>query len=555
MSDKNQSIIFWSGAILFVIAYMFWLDAPFYLDDFTSIFERPAIVSSSSINEFFHAIPGSRIIVDLSFYLNYSITGPSAAGFRIVNIALHITNAFLVFHVVRNLSNRESRQSVALLASLLFLLHPINTQAVTYIVQRYTELTTTFVLIGLLLLTKLNTTYGAKRIVIVVGWLTSLGLAFLSKQSGLILIPLSLVMLAFMFRHQLSVRTVIITAVCLVSVTLIAINIEPINSLTRETESITRLDYFLAQGPIIWSYWLKLAIPYGLHLESELTTNSFPVWLSIIAWLAHIALVIGAFKYLLKGSIISLGILVMYMGQSVESSFIPISDIYFEHRSYLSSIGYGIIIASLLSCLKSAKVQLAAVLGFLVLLAGLTYYRNYQWANPISFYKNEEIYSPTNHRVKNELARQLVMNGQHELAAERYTAIMNNPDVVKTESTLINAMVAYYNAGRADLTLQLVNRYISSIERFKPNTQARIYRLLGKVDYDNGNYRKAVSNLKQTLALFPKDRETLSTLAQAYVRLGQFDKAAVIIEKLQQRDDQYYRRARLLYCKESSLCQ
>ena len=152
--------------LLIIVAYSNSFQAAWHMDDYPNILDNPAVqmqtldpvsleravgISRSQGNN----LP--RPVTNLTFALNWWLHGDNVAGYRLVNIAIHFINALLVFLTVRELSARPvvpeairaRGAAVALVTALLWALNPIQTQAVTYVVQRYTSLATLFFLVAL----------------------------------------------------------------------------------------------------------------------------------------------------------------------------------------------------------------------------------------------------------------------------------------------------------------------------------------------------------------------------------------------------------------------
>jgi hypothetical protein len=133
-------------AILFTVIggglYAAGLHAPWYFDDLPNIVENSRI---RSVDLALFDIFSSRGVALLSFQLNYALSGLSPLSYRLVNIALHVVNALLVWRILVRFY-RETPLP-ALVGGLFFLVHPVQTQAVTYIVQRQSCLATFFVLL------------------------------------------------------------------------------------------------------------------------------------------------------------------------------------------------------------------------------------------------------------------------------------------------------------------------------------------------------------------------------------------------------------------------
>ncbi|TAL24914.1 MAG: hypothetical protein EPN94_06360, partial [Nitrospirae bacterium] len=143
-------------AVSTFLVYSNTFRATFHFDDTGSILEDYAI---RNLNNLPQILQGSRGIVRATFALNYALGGLNVVGYHIVNLAIHITNGvlvyFLVFLTLSKLDSlREKAKRIAVYTALLFAVHPIQTQAVTYIVQRAEILASMFMLTSLLLFIK-----------------------------------------------------------------------------------------------------------------------------------------------------------------------------------------------------------------------------------------------------------------------------------------------------------------------------------------------------------------------------------------------------------------
>jgi tetratricopeptide (TPR) repeat protein len=138
-------------AAVAVLAYLPSLGGPFHFDDYNVIVDYPTVHSWSTLFE--RAGGGVRAVLKASYVLNWTLD-PGPLGFHLVNIALHAANTVLLFLIGRRLVPDNVRNyfvSPALLAALLFALHPMQTEAVTYISGRSSSLMAAFYLSALLL--------------------------------------------------------------------------------------------------------------------------------------------------------------------------------------------------------------------------------------------------------------------------------------------------------------------------------------------------------------------------------------------------------------------
>jgi len=140
------------GCVLVAVAvYLPSLAASFQFDDWGVIVADARV---SSLAAWFSSMPGIRPLLKFTYALNNELGG-SPAGFRSLNIAVHALNTLLVYGLLYTLGSQQHRdptlvRTAALTATLIFALHPVQTEAVTYISGRSTSLAATFALSSLL---------------------------------------------------------------------------------------------------------------------------------------------------------------------------------------------------------------------------------------------------------------------------------------------------------------------------------------------------------------------------------------------------------------------
>ena len=161
--QTKSSLPVLAAAILILAAlgaYSNTFEAPFVFDDATSIMDNstirqlwpPDVVLSPPANG---ANVSGRPLANLSFALNYAAGGLNVRGYHVVNLALHALNGLLLFGLVRRTLLRPSLHprfgdragEIAFVVSLLWILHPLQTESVTYVVQRTESLLALFYLL------------------------------------------------------------------------------------------------------------------------------------------------------------------------------------------------------------------------------------------------------------------------------------------------------------------------------------------------------------------------------------------------------------------------
>jgi tetratricopeptide (TPR) repeat protein len=147
--DRRTAFI--AGAVLLVaalIAYANSFSVPLIFDDWVTILHNPNLRKVWPIWSAFsppeYSGVGGRPIANLSFVLNYAVTGESMAGFHAVNLAIHFLAGLTLFGIVRRTLVRiewpdrgaHVATVLALAVAAFWTLHPVQTQSVTYVSQR-----------------------------------------------------------------------------------------------------------------------------------------------------------------------------------------------------------------------------------------------------------------------------------------------------------------------------------------------------------------------------------------------------------------------------------
>ncbi len=138
----------WLPPLLIVLAvgivYANALQASFQFDDWDVIVRDPRV---QSLSAWWQAMPGMRPLLKLSYALNHA-SGFGVRGFHAVNILIHTVNGLLILYLMQHLERQSGHRSggLALAAALIFVLHPVQTEAVSYASGRSTSLSTLFAL-------------------------------------------------------------------------------------------------------------------------------------------------------------------------------------------------------------------------------------------------------------------------------------------------------------------------------------------------------------------------------------------------------------------------
>ena len=368
-------------AILTFLVYSNTFHASFHFDDTPSIVENYTI---RNLNNAPGMLINNRGIATATFAINYAIGGLNVVGYHIVNLAIHITNSIFVYFLVfltltridmgtdlKSVPNRAKQ--IAVYTALLFAVHPIQTQAVTYIVQRMEILASMFMLIGLLVFIKgAGASKTSSRVLLYGAVAVSYWLGFHSKEMAITL-PAVLFLYDYCFlssgdmnkvKARLPLYLVLIAMLAFFATrTLTGLQETPGGSAGFNVQSITAKEYLFTQFNVLIYYITLLFVPINQNLDydfpvskglfevplvKEGTVLNIPIPPPIVS-LIILSAVIGFAFYLFTsrasritnhGRLAAFSILWFFIILSPTSSFIPIIDVIFEHRLYLASAGF-----------------------------------------------------------------------------------------------------------------------------------------------------------------------------------------------------------------------
>jgi tetratricopeptide (TPR) repeat protein len=589
--------------IAIIATYSHTLDVPFYLDDFSSIRENSIIYNwQGTFFEIWNNYK-LRVVGYLSFALNYQVHQFQVAGYHVINIFIHMLAGLAVFGLLRGLmqtpalQNKLSEQAkiwLPLIVALIFVLHPLQIQAVTYIVQRLASLAALFYIAAMAcyIQARLNPQLFAKLIWILLCLLLA-ALAFFTKQNTVTL-PIALLLLELIFfpghirRFILTIITSIIALFIIWYVVATVFNLDPfslkaIDQITRETTQFSRLEYFATQMKVLWTYISLFLWPISSHIDYYYSiSQGFFIGTEHYNWIArimhsqefwgligHLILLIIAAYNLRKRPLIAFGILFYYLAHGIESSFIPIKDVIFEHRTYLPNLGLAILFAYMLvvqipQIINNRTVSLLIILIVLIVMGTATWQRNQMWRDPVALWQHNVKQSPKKKRAWNILGKHLIQQGKLEArqgkleqsklsfyngikALERSIYIRNNSESISlTPETALNLIVAYKNLRQYDNALMWINRSLSQRHKLGRLNHAKflvnkgnIYFELGRENHKKANHIKAKQyylNAKkayeQALKIDKHNLKAQINLGNIFAVMGETQQAISIYEKI-----------------------
>ena len=465
-----------------------------------------------------------RPLITLSYMLDYQVWKLNPFGYHLTNLVFHCCNSLLVYLIVWFLS---SSLTTSFLSSLLFAIHPIHTESVSWISGRTDVIASFFFFSSLLLYL-----YWVK----VKRWwyyacsLILFAFALLSKEMVMTL-PLLILLYDYYFVagkeiKRMGVRIPYWSGYILLVVMyfLIRFVVFRVGTGNPYVEGFSRLDVVLTFGKGFLYYLFKLLLPFNLNAYVMLNLGSVVqagVWAGIILIAGLVLTGLRA-----RDLSISFGIGFFLISLLPLTNLIPINspvDMDFplaERFLYLPSFGYCLVLGGLVA--KGVTLDRWKVGGMVFLLICFysfnTFARNRDWRDETLFYLRTLNVSPQSSVIQNNLGNILLDKGLFDEAEAQFKqALKLKPTYAIAYNNLGNV---YFRKGIFEPAMEFYKKAISLDPNY-PET----YNNLGNI-YDNlGARNQAIDAYKVALRIRPQFAEAHNNLGIAYYHLKMYDAA------------------------------
>ena len=548
---KFHLIVVFSLALLCVIIYSNTLNSPFVFDDFPNIKKNPyfRLIDPDFQGLYdagFKSPNPTRPVANISFALNYYFGKYDVTGYHVVNIIIHLISGILVYFLALIIFKQASfvpnqkipqfhGASIPLIsffAALIFISHPVQTQSVTYIVQRMNSMSAMFYLLSLLLYIngRLSRIKWRRRSLFcgcLVSWIMALG----SKEIAGTL-PFIILLYEWYFFQDLgsdwlrkNIKYFFGLFAVLGLVVLIYLGWSPFDRVlaTYANRDFTMAERVLTQFRIVVIYISLLLYPHPsrLNLLHHITTsNSLLEPITTLLSLLIIVGLIGLAIYLARRQrLISFCILWFIINLVIESSVIGLEMIY-EHRLYLPMLGFALVVSCLLFHFLSKRRLWAIVVSAVIILSLCTgtYVRNRVWHDSIMLWSDVLSKNPQSHRAHLNLGNVLMEQERLTEAVSHFSeALRIKPLYAKAHYNLGNAME---RQGR----LKEAISHFSEALRIKPDYTKAHYNM-GNALARQGRLDEAIEHFSATLRIKPDHEKAHNNLGIALARQGRLKEA------------------------------
>jgi tetratricopeptide (TPR) repeat protein len=496
-------------AVPVILIYADMLTGPFIFDDKINIEDNPHIriteitFKSLAAAAFDSPLP-RRPVANISFALNYYLHGDNVVGFRLLNIIIHIISGILLYFFIRATFRTPALQSwntnarwISFFAAAVWMVHPLQTQSIGYIVQRMNSLAAMFYILSFLLYAYFRMSPQKRSKVWLLAGCILAGILALGSKENSATLPFFIILYEWYFFENLSLKWfknhfLKITGLFLLmaAIALIYLGADPLDKILAgyKIRNFTPIERILTEFRVVifyislflWPHPSRLNLDHDFALSSSVA-DPITTLFSIVAIAVFVFLAVITAR---NHRLISFCIL-WFLGNLVIESSIFALEIIFEHRMYLPSMMCSLVIVLLVyRWAKPAWLQTAILCILAMVGSAWTYERNQVWRDRITLWQDCVNKSPQKARPYNNLGAALADKGQYnEALAHYHKALEINP---------------YY-----------------------PNAYAN----LGFVLVKQGKIEEGITQFFKALQIKPNDYETLSNLGVALLKQKRYAEA------------------------------
>lgn len=544
----KHAFAFAAFLLIGILLYGHTLNVPFYLDDSINVRDRLYAMKALSFHELtkasFESFALRRPLANLSFALNYYFHGLQPAGYHVVNIAIHILNGallyLLIFKTLTLPGHRDRFKAparVAFFAALLWFVNPMQTQAVTYVIQRMTGMAALFFLGALMLYVygRLSRR-GLNRIVLFSASVLCWVLAMACKEIAVTLPGVIYIYEWFFFQNLnlawLKRTSFIILAgfAGMLGAIYLFYHYTPLNFLTEvwQSRGFTALERFLTEGRVIFFYLSLLAYPdpgrLSLNHDFSVSRSLFNPATTLLSFAGLAALLVLTILIMKRHRIVAFSIAWFLSNVAIEALAADL-ELIFEHRVYLPSMLLFLPFVWLCFRQNNSKLAISLMSVVILVFSFWTYQRNALWNDPVSFWQEAVAKSPNHYRGYASLGTSYLGAKAYEPAQKAFEKALSLAPPYPTE--------IYGNLGLVHLKRGHLSRARENLRRalsLNRNNYVALD-LLGTVSRREKKDKEAIGWYRKALEINPGYASAYYNLATLYNEMGDTEKALKALQE------------------------
>lgn len=439
-------------------------------------------------------------VMMICYSLLWNINNGDPMPFRIFQLFAHIMNSFLIFKLLQNFMDAKQRFLLPMICSLLFLVHPINSEAVLFIADLQEPLYTFFGLLLLITIQKYQGWRGASLFAFF-GMLS-----LLSKESGILYLVTGIFFVFLYKKNQLKNYVVSFASVASVYLFLrfYMAELMSIRSQDMKIATVDTLTRLTSIPKILFHYLVLYVFPKDIALTQDwvvahISFAEFGLPLFIV-----IALVGFIFYNLmkLKDKDLLFFSFWFFLGWGLHSQLVPLDGTVSDRWFYFTIVGLTAVLLKIFSR-RNLKFNLISKFLLVVLMIAFSirsYYRSLDWQSPILLFSADLKVDPTSFYLNNNLGQALIEIGKPAEAIPLFKiAIANlNPGAVSWYSAMTNLAASYYYTKDFNQALEILNQIISGNE-------IKTIRLMILTQFALQDVVKAKQYIDAGLRIYPDD--------------------------------------------------
>jgi len=545
------------GLIIFATTVVYYksLKTPFIFDDIFKIVENSDIKDLSNLKTKlvypyskehynFSRNDPSRPLTYLTYALNYHFGKLNTYGYHLVNLAIHILTAILLFILTKKIilyAYEKETTLFPLFTALFFAVHPVNMSTVTYIFSRSVLLSTFFYLSSLVLFVR---AFEKKNTIVYVFSLLSFVLALFSRQD-VVTLPAIILLFDYVFLSDFKTMKVKekryyhlpFWIILFIYLLFRYFYFGGLGDVEAKAGSVwNRYSYLIIQPYMILRYFKLLFVPIGLcidHVISPVKTLEPKIIISFISLAVIFWLTYRIYRKKTDSSkIVIFSVLWFFIILLPTSSFFPTTRVLAENRLYLSGIGFYVVIVFLYFSvfqylLPKAATSPAGKLSFFLILVMCSYVfllgyvtveRNHLYRNPMLIWQDVISKYPDNSGAHNNLGLSLINLNRFEEAEKAFReAIKKNPSNPEAHSNLGNVL------GNTNRFEEAEKEFREAIKISPDFISARTN--LGVLLDNTNRFEEAEKEYRKAIKINPNFANAHYNLGFLLVRLNRYEEA------------------------------